>query len=256
AARDELAEALGGYAPELTESLRLNAEAIGLDADRLRAASVERSPELSAARYGVLKKRAEAKAAAFAWLPSVGIKAGAQLSGEAFPLNRATWSVGLSAEFSSPFLSGALGASVGAEPPLDTTARSSARIQPLGDPARALGLKGSLAALRLEEERYASLVAKVERSADAAVLGYRSALRKRDIGAQALSIAESRSSLVALKVELGQATRFEAVEAELHRAGEEIGLVEAAHALLAAERRLERLLDLPPDCLAAFMEAL
>ena len=69
---------------------------------------------------------------------------------------------------------------------------------------------------------------------------------------EALKLEEERFHLAELKLSLGEITRLDLMEARLDYAKREASLVEAAAALLQAERELERLLDLGPGELSAF----
>lgn len=251
----ELAEALGvGPLPELSEIPGHDRAIIALAESSLIAAAVDRSPELDVARQVLSRKRAEAKAATYAWLPTIGIKASGQLGGTRLPLTRASWAVGLTIDFSGPYLSGTIGGTRGGEFPSDSNAGTSLRLQALPDPAGALRIKSAVLTARLEEEKYSSAVAAVERSAKASVNVYLNSLQKRQICADGYSLAEEKVQLVNLQISLGQAVRSDAVEAELARAGKEAELIDAVMAIVAAERGLERLLDLPPGCLQEFVE--
>ncbi len=254
-AEAELAEAMGVYdLPGLSERLDPERAAIRIGQAQFAAAAVERSSELETARYGLAKKRAEARVSAFAWLPTIGLKASGQVSGTEFPLTRAIWSLGLTMDFAHPYISGSAGASGGGEPPYESNASSKFSVTPIPDPAGVVSFRNAKLALKLEEEKYVLSVAKVRRTASSAVIGYFNSLRKKDIGASSLALAEARLELVKLQVGMGQATRSDAVEAELDRSGKETELVDAVTAVVAAERVLEKLLDLSPDTLGLFLD--
>lgn len=250
-----LTESLGmNSLPELTDCLEIDREVVEIDDAMFARAVSERSPDLEAARYGIAKKRAEARKASFSWLPTIGLTASGQASGDSFPLTEATWSIGLSVDFSSPYASGSAGASGGADIPYDSRARSSASLAPMPDPAAALGAREAAVALRLEEDKFERSIAALERNAASALAAYRAAASRRSIGAKALSLAEEKRRLVFLQVGLGQAVRADAVAAELDLAVARSDLIDSLSALVAAERALEKLLDLPPNTLSAFIE--
>jgi len=252
-AEDELAEAIGiDTLPELSETIDPRSPTVCLDVVSVSAAVLQRSPELALARFGLVKKRAEARAAAFAWLPTLGLKASGHVSGSSFPLSRSSWSASLVVDFSGPLLSGSGSASVGGDPPHDSTARTSGNLKPLPDPAGLMSARNAALALRLEEERYAVAVTAAGRSARAAVTAYDLAIRKRGLAADNLGLSSAQLRLARLRVDLGQAVRSETVKAELGRAGREVDLVDAAVAVIAAERAIEVMIDSPPGSLAGY----
>jgi outer membrane protein TolC len=255
-ARAELADILCvDLLPELSEQFTRHKLALYFDPELVGPLAVRRSPELAMARYSLVKKRAECKASKFSWLPTIGLKVSGLVSGSEYPLTRATWSAGLTMDFSSPCLNSSGSTQLGSEPPDSYTARINNRLEILPDPARLPSLRQAEMALDLEYEAYSIQSAQVERSAKVAMVVYENALRIRDIGIRSLELAESRLSLLELKVGLGQAMRVDLIKAELERATVEVELVDAVAELVAAERGLERLFDIPPGTLAAFFTA-
>jgi len=57
-----------------------------------------------------------------------------------------------------------------------------------------------------------------------------------------------------VKVGLGQVVRSELIEAELLRTKKNVDLVDAVSLLVAAERELERMLDIPVGLFLVFIE--
>lgn len=253
-----LAEAAGVAAsPESYELPDPDRPRVALDADddeALGAAARARSPELRALRYELARKAAEAKAAAFAWLPTASLKAGLQLSGRDFPLTRSAWSLGLSLDFAGPYFGASIGASGGIERPGASTARTGATIRPIPDPAAPYASRRAASALSQAEAALAAASKRVARAAVSAATAYRNALRGIDAAKRSLELAEARRELVAKRLGLGLARRSELVKAGLERAGEELALLDAASALISAERALERLLDLDAGGLAGFVD--
>ena len=249
---EQLVEALGlETMPELADTLSLETRYPGFDAQRVADMAADRSPEVAAARHEVEKKKAQLKAASSSWLPTIGLIASGQASGNTLPLTRASWSVGLSVDFSGPLAAGGSAMTVGGQPPFDASAQAQHRLTVLPDPASMLDAKGAAADLALQEQLLSRLVAKARRMARAALVSMELAQRKRDAAANALELAASRARLARLKASVGQAVRTEAVRAELARAERAIDLVDAAAAMVAAERELERLLDIAPGELLA-----
>lgn len=252
-----LAEAAGiAAAPESYELPDSDRPVVALDVaddEALAAAARARSPELRAYRYELARRAAEAKAAAFAWLPTASLKAGLQLSGRDLPLTRSTWSLGLSLDFAGPYFGASIGVSGGTERPGASTARTGASIRPLPDPAAPYASGRAALALSQAEAALAAASTRVSRGAVSAATAYRNALRGIDAAKRSLELAEARRELVALRLRLGQARRSELMEAGLERAGKELALLDATVALLSAERALERSLDLEAGRLGDFI---
>jgi len=246
-AEEELMEALGLEAmPELSDELSLVSWYPSIDAERAAGIAAERSPEVVAARHEVEKKKAQEKAAAAAWLPTIGIVASGQASGTSLPLTRASWSVGLSVDFAGPLASGGSAATIGGEPPYDQSAQTQHRLTLLPDPAGMLSAPAAALDRALQEQLLVRLMAKARRAARTAVVTLELAERKRDAAARALELADARAGLERLRASIGQAVRSEVIQAELARAEKAIELVDAAAAMVVAVRELEKLLDLAP----------
>jgi outer membrane protein TolC len=257
-AESALAEAAGvAAAPESYELPDPDRPRVALDAaadEALGAAARARSPELRALRYELARKAAEAKAAAFAWLPTASLKAGLQLSGRDFPLTRSGWSLGLSLDFAGPYFGASIGVSGGIERPGASTARTGASLRPLPDPAAPYASRRAALALNQAEDALEAASKRVARAAVSAASAYRNALRGVEVAKRSLELAEARRELVALRLALGLARRSELVKAGLERAGNELTLLDAATALLSAERALERLLDIEAGGLMDFVD--
>jgi outer membrane protein TolC len=255
-AESELAEALGMESlPELTERLERGRPVLGISGDRAAELAAARSPDVVLARHSLYKARAQSRIAQFAWLPSIAFNANGYASGDSFPLTKASWTVGLTVDFSSPLLSGGLGATAGKALPFDSTATTSLRMEPFPNPAGAMAARNAALALDLEEERYLATVSGARRSARIAVAEYEKATRKRDICVKALALSETRLALASLRSGLGQSLRTETLEAEMDRATKEVDLVDAALAMVSAEREIEKQLDIPPGALEEFCYA-
>lgn len=255
-AQSELAEALCvDRLPELSERLDIHKPTLHLEPGIVVAMAVERSPELSLARYSVIKKQTEYKASRYSWLPTIGFKVSGFVSGSEYPLNRATWSAGMTLDFRSPYLSGTGSAQLVGEPPSFYTARTNNSIELLPEPVDALESRQAGLALALEYESYSIKLAQVERSARAAMVLYENSVHRRDLATRLLELAELKLQLIALKASLGQALRSELIKTELERATSEVELVDVVAALETAERGLEHLFDIPPGTLASFFSA-
>jgi len=255
-AQAELAEALCvDQLPELSERLVVHNASLHFEPGLVCTAAVERSPELSVARHSVIRKQTEYRVSMYSWLPTLNFKVSGFISGAKYPLTSATWSAGLTMDFSGPFLSGSGSAQLGGESRASSTSRTNSSVELLPEPAGALHVKQARLALDLECEAYSMKLAQVERAAKAALVVYENSFQRQEIATRLLELAESKLRLIELKVKLGQTVRSELIKAELQRVTTEVELVDAVALLEAAERGLEHVLDIPPGTLASFLTA-
>ncbi|MDR1286987.1 MAG: TolC family protein [Treponema sp.] len=220
-----------------------------------RSMTEAKNPDLAEERRLIARKQGELKYASLSWMPTVRVTGSFGLSGRRYPLTRQTWSVGINVDFSSPWISGALGGSAGRELPYDTTARIQGSASPLPDPASGMTKRQAELSLSLERRKYVLALERLGRSAEQGVEKCRMADRKRELAGESRELAGERYRLAELRRELGQLTRVELMEERIEYSQKEIAAVEAALALLAAERELEKLMGLAPGELSAFAEA-
>lgn len=213
-----------------------------------------RNQELAVLRYSVARRQAELRAASLSWVPSLHLTGSAALNGKRYPLSRYSWSVGISVDFSSPWLSGNLGASTGRDPPYDRNARLQQTMTPAPDPGAAFSSRQAELALTYERSRYEAALKEVLAAAERGVKKCALLDRRRVLALDALELEGERFRLAELKLSLGEITRIDLMEARLDYAKQEAAVVEAAAAVLQAERELERLLDLGPGELTALAE--
>ncbi|MDR2095683.1 MAG: TolC family protein [Treponema sp.] len=251
----QFAESLGLEAlPPLGETVDIRRTCVLPSPEAARAQAEENSPRLAEARHAVRKKEAELKAASISWIPTLRISGNFALTGQRYPLTRHNWSVGLTLELSTPFLSTTVNAQAGWEPPFDRNARLQNTLSPLPEPAEALTRKSAEAALALEKTNYETVFRQAGRAAETAVEKCRLLERKRNLALESIELGAERLRLSELRLRLGQLTRLELMEAQLDYTQSEIAAVEAASALLEAERELERFLNLRPGELNYFAE--
>lgn len=248
------AELLGlDQAPRLGESLDIYRNAEALDAEMVRRAALSRNPDLVSRRHLILRRRTESKYASLSWLPTLRATGSFSVSGQRYPLSRYSWSAGITVNFSSPWFNLSAGGSAGWEAPYDKTARVQTSASPLPDPASGLGAKQAELALALELENYR---VSFERTGRAAILLTDSialAEKRRRSTIAELELAEKKYRLTMTLAGLGRVTRVEQMEARIEYAEKEIKAVEAAAALLASERELEKFLALKPGMLSQFL---
>lgn len=238
--------------PELGESVDTEERALDVDGEKLVAAALERSPDVDAAARLVEQRRVEAEAAAWAWLPVVRVDISARFGGDEFPLTDAAWTANVTLSYDGPWLSGQAGVSGGLEGRDARRFGSSSSVHPVPAPAESVAPAGARLALQQAIDAYDSTRRAVELGARLALTRYGIAARRRDSARSGLDLARRQQALCQVRVRLGQATRLEALDAELACAKAELGLLDAAMGLLSAQRDLERILGLDPGALPAF----
>jgi outer membrane protein TolC len=249
----ELAETLGlERLPPLLEAMDVRRSPVLPGEAEIRARAQARNPDLTEARYGIIKKQAEARYARLSWMPTIRLNGGFSLNGQRYPLTRYGWTVGLTIEFSSPWFSGGVQGSAGGEPPYDRNARLQNTLSPLPEPASAMTGRSADLALALERKKFQVSFEKVGRMAVLAAEKCRLINGKRILALESLELSAKQFRLAELRLDLGQITRLDLMEARQEYTQRELALVETAITLLEAEREVERFLDLRPGTLADF----
>ena len=238
--------------PVLTEKVDIN-RSITLPAAAAAASlAKEKNPDLVEARFSITKKQAEVKYASNLWMPALRLAGNFGLSGQRYPLTRYNWSVGINVDFSSPWFQNRAGTQAGWEPPYDRTAMVQNSFTPLPDPAAGIGKNQAKLALALEQEKYNTTLERIGRIASAAIEKCALAEQKRILALNAIALGAERCRIEEIRLNLGQITRLKLMETFIEQTQREIAAIEAATALLEAERELERLLDLRPGELETF----
>jgi outer membrane protein TolC len=255
-AEQRLAESLGmEELPFLSEKVDIGRSPKLPSPERARSLAEAGNPDLIASRYSVERRKVEARYAKLSWVPSLRLTGSAGLNGSRYPLNRYNWSVGLSVDFSSPWVSGSIAGSAGWEPPYDRTARLQNTTSPLPDPASSFSARTAVLSLSLENAKYGAAFKEAGRLAENGVERCVFLEKKRVLALRALELEGERYRLSELRLELGQLTRLELMETRLDYAASEVAAVEAAISLLKGERELERILGLKPGELSAAAES-
>jgi len=238
--------------PVLTEKVDINRSVTLPAAAAAAALAREKNPDLVEARFSITKKQAEVKYASNLWMPALRLAGNFGLSGQRYPLTRYNWSLGINVDFSSPWFQNRVGAQAGWEPPYDRTAMTQNSFTPLPDPAAGIGKKQAKLALTLEQEKYNTTLERIGRIASAAIEKCALAEQKRILALEAITLGAERCRIEEIRLNLGQITRLKLMETLIEQTQREIAAIEAAAALLQAERELERLLDLRPGELETF----
>jgi len=238
--------------PVLTEEVDINRSITLPVAAAAAALARERNPDLIEARFSITKKQAEVKYVSSSWIPTLRLAGNFGLSGQRYPLTHYNWSLGINIEFSGPWFQNRSGAQAGWEPPYDRTAMTQNSFTPLPDPAAAIGKKQAKLALALEQEKYNTTLERIGRIAATAIEKCALAEQKRILSLEAIKLGAERCRIEEIRLNLGQITRLKLMETLIEQTQREIAAIEAATALLEAERELERFLDLRPGELEVF----
>jgi outer membrane protein TolC len=238
--------------PPLGETIDLGEKTVYLDPEIAGSVGRAVNPQLTMARHSILKRKAELRALAMAWIPNLKLTGDFSVSGKQYPLTHYAWTVGAVIQVSTPYLSGSAQGSGGMDGPYDKTARLRSNAEALPDPASGLDVPAAQLALRQEEQNYELLVGQVERKIKTAVKVCRLLEQKRDLAAQAVRVGQQKRQLLEVRSNLGQITRLELMKGQIETVKREEALVSAAVDLLGAERDLEILLDLSPGDLGNF----
>ncbi|MDR1058815.1 MAG: TolC family protein, partial [Treponema sp.] len=246
-AEQGLAELLGmEELPPLSETVDIGRSPLLPSPEQARFLAESRSPVLAEGRFAIARQESEVRFARLSWIPTVRVSGSAGLQGGRYPLGKFNWSVGITVEFSSPWMAGSLGGNAGWEPPHDRNAGIRGSLNPLPDPASSMTIRQAELALGFEKARYEENFRELGRTAELGVEKCLILERKRRLALESMELEAERYRLAELRMDLGQFTRVELMEARLDYAQRETAAVEIAVSLLEAERELEKLLDLRP----------
>jgi outer membrane protein TolC len=242
--------------PLLVEKIDINRSIVLPASSIAQALAREKNPELVQARYAITKRQAELKYVSNSWIPNFRFTGNFALTGQNYPLTRYNWSFGLTVDFTSPWFNNRFGVQTGWEPSFpaeglyDRTASVQNNISPLADPTSVFTKRQATLALAFERENYNTILDNIGRVASNALEKYSFTEQKRVLARQTAALGVERCRIEEIRLELGQITRLELMETLIEQTQREIAVVEAAIALLEAERELERFLDLKPGGLA------
>jgi Outer membrane protein len=240
------------FMPVLSEKIDLNYSVVLPTASAAAELAKKQNPDLIEAGYSITKKQMEVKFISRSWIPNLRLTGNFGLNGPRYPLTRYNWSVGISIDFSTPWLQNRFGAQAGWEPPYDNTAMIQNSFSILPDPASSYQIKQAKIALTLEQEKYKTTLEQIGRTAATAVDKCAFTEQKKLLAIEASTIGAERCRIEEIRLNLGQITRLTLMETYIEQTQKEIAAVEATTALLEAERELERFLDLEPGKLKEF----
>jgi len=243
----QFTELLGlDHLPILTETVDIHRPIMLPVASAAAVIAREQNPNIKEARHSIAKRQLELNYAMRTWIPTFRVNGNFGISGQDYPLTRSNWSIGLSIEFSNPWFSNRFGAQAGWEPPYDRTAIIQNSLTPLPDPASSYGINQARLALTLEQENYNILLERMGRMAAIAIEKCAFAEQKRKLSLEAAALGKERFRIEEIRLSLGQITRLRLMEIFIEQTQREIAVIQAAIALLEAERELELFLDLEP----------
>ena len=232
--------------PVLVEKIDVYRSATLPDKNKAVSLALERNQELKAAVLSIRQKKEESRFAALSWIPTLRATGSFSVAGNQYPLTKYTWSAGLSVEFANPWFSSNTSATAGFQGRNDKTARVAGTFIPAPDPASSLSARQAKLALAYEQQKYTQALEQTARSVKMAIEKCMFADNRRRLALETSRIAKNKLELFKIKRRLGQITSLELIEAQTECTQKEIALVQAATALLAGERELEKLLDLQP----------
>jgi outer membrane protein TolC len=217
----------------------------------------KQNPGLNEARHSKKKKKMELKYVSKAWIPTLKFNGNYAITGRQYPLTKHNWSVGISVDFTHPWFQNRFVMQTGWEPVASELYDRSAILQnsftPIPDPAAGLNKKQAALTLAFEQENYNTLLERLERITSNVLEKCVLAEQKRLLSLESASLGIERCHIEEIRLGLGQITRLDLMEVLLEQTQKEIAVIEAAIALLEAERELERFLDLRPGELEVFV---
>jgi len=247
----QFADLLGlNYLPELTEKISIYQPVSVPQPGAAGIMALEMNRDLKDAQYSIQKKQAEIKYASRSWLPNLLITGGFGLRGQNYPLTNYVWSIALSVDFTGSWGQNRFSASRGGESPDTDTASVQNSVGLSPDPSINFNKSQLKLSLNYELENYKLISEQVRRMAERAVEKCKLADEKRRLAIKAAELTVQRCALEELRLNLGQITRVQLMEALLDKTQKEVNLIQAAAALMEAERELEKILNLKPGELA------
>ncbi|GMO48522.1 MAG: hypothetical protein Ta2G_04320 [Termitinemataceae bacterium] len=230
--------------PDLSETIDVEREAALPSVHLVRSTAQVRNPDLITAQLSIKEKQEAAKASFLSWIPTLSANGNFTLRGTSYPLTHYTWSIGLSLQFASPWLSGSSSATTGFEDRTSQNFRLQGSAQPLSDPSSSVNYDQAKIALNLERSNYNLSFERLGRSAEQAVEKFKFIEQKRMLTLESRKLALEKIDLLRLKNKLGLNTVLDLMEAQVECMQKELELVQAALNVLAAEHEIEKLMDI------------
>lgn len=131
---------------------------------------------------------------------------------------------------------------------------SGVSFDPAPDPSGLFGLENTKLTLLQEKEKFRMTVLNLRKNAELQLSRYYLAEKRRDIAQKNLEISNESLELAKFRQSLGLALPNEVFDAGLDVNQKELELLDRIVEFLAAERELERLLDLEPGALLTLFQ--
>ena len=238
--------------PVVNEQFELESPLLEISADRFAAMAVSRSLDMIVQRYSIQKAMNALNTQAVIWIPQISFKLNAQFSGQTLPFNQATWNCGIYLDFSLPWLQSSVGVTGGMEGNDSTTMRSTSHFEPMSSPVNMLDRKGLQLNLEMQLEKLKQTEDAIIKKARSAIERYALLWERRDLARKSTDLQLEKIEFTKLQLELGKVTRSELLTVSLELAEKELAIVDAHMALVAAERELEKLVELEPGDLRKY----
>lgn len=246
--------AVGGEKlPELSEAINVAYRGIDVDVSLIAGEAESRNPSIVQLEASVAQKRQSAALADASWWPTLSLKASGSVGGDAFPLTEASWSASLSVDFEDPSLSGGSALSYSGGATKDRKGAFSQNVTPLPSGTDHMARLNARIAFETEANKLKLAKEQLRGSLESLASDYELKRNLRDLDEEKLSVVVAKRDLVKAKLDLGQATRSELVEADIDVFKAKIILISAENDVLASERALESFLDFEPGGLADFL---
>ena len=253
----QFAEILGlEVLPVLIEKVDINRSIMLPKVSAASELAKEKNPDLNEARHSIAKKQMELKYASRTWVPTLKLNGNFGITGQRYPLTRHNWSVGITIDFMHPLFQNRFVMQTGWEPVssglYDRNAMLQNSLTPLPDPAAGFNKKQAALALALEQENFNTVLDRLGRITSNALEKCALAEQKRLLSLESASLGKEKCRIEEIRLGLGHITRLNLMEVLIEQTQREIAVVQAATALLEAEREIERFLDLQPGELEIF----
>jgi outer membrane protein TolC len=241
----QFAESLGlETLPELKEQIDVDYAPVLPSSELVCNAAQARNSDLQTALLSIKQKEEEVKFAHLSWLPTVHASGNFSLTGNRYPLSHYNWSVGVTIELATPWISANTAGSTGFEDRDKQTFRLQGTSVLVPDPVSSMTPRQALIALNAEQANYDLMFERMRRTALIAVEKCRSSDKKKNLAIESKNLAAKKLEISKLKHDLGQLTSIDLMEDQIEYTKKEIGMIQALIELMSVEQELEKLIDM------------
>jgi outer membrane protein TolC len=203
-----------------------------------------RNADLQANLLSIKQKEEELKFARFSWMPTVHASGNFSLAGNRYPLSHFNWSVGLTIELVTPWISSSATGSTGFEDRDKQNFRLQGTNALIPDPVSSMTPQQALIALNAEQTNYNLMFERMGRTASIAVEKCQLADKRKNLSIESKNLAAKKLDISKLKYNLGQLTSIDLMEDQIEFTKKEIAVIQALIELLNVECELEKLIDM------------